>query len=593
MPLSFYLCLFSMPFVVVVLAHRVSFPQHALSLVEQTSNVPELCDDCRDLFNNLVAACESPSSQKISEVFDKTGWRSCKEAISDLWFDTSTFSEAKSIWTFENFIEHGHDHQVMIPAYWTGFSVRKGTRAVMNEMLPELPGCHGEDFVCSDLEHPSSRLGQIMRTGSWYRQCHSSNAGNEDKQLWIRLSEVFAFVRMYDQLRLARWEKHIGQFRAEQNDIRENKAVALGHKYAALHAARSTLVPILVNKEKQELANSFLVKYELPILASSTSMPKLHFFNFKTGCNKDFTKLLPDILQGAECTSLVESTGMASVNKAPEKLQYLASKLRCFEAYSQRDCEEYSEDFWWKAIDDDKAELVNYLAQTFPKLPYAKRSKGGTSLHFAAANGKLEVIQYLAQSYSQLVEMKDQWGKTCLHSAAYEGQLAVVKFLAQSYPQLIEMKDKYGYTCLHRAALHGQLAVVKFLAQSYPQLIEMKTNGGQTCLHQAALHGQLAVVKFLAQSYPQLAVVKFLSQSYPQLIEMKDKYGETCLHWAAEKGHLAMVKFLAQSFPQLIEMKTNGGDTARDQAEYWSHKDVADFLRQKGATSGRRRSWWR
>eukprot|EP00933_Yihiella_yeosuensis_P025174 TRINITY_DN1953_c0_g1_i1.p1 TRINITY_DN1953_c0_g1~~TRINITY_DN1953_c0_g1_i1.p1 ORF type:complete len:512 (-),score=40.30 TRINITY_DN1953_c0_g1_i1:855-2309(-) len=461
MSLPFYLWLFSMPLVVVVLAHRVSNSKHALVSGEQPSNAEELSDDCRDLFNNLVAACKSLASQKT---FSESGWQSCKEAIEDLWFNTSNFTEDKNFWAFETFIEHGREDQVMIPVFWTGFSVSKGTRDVMNEMIPELPGCHGEDFICSDIEHPSSRLGHIMRKGSWYRKCHRSA---EDRQLWIRLSEIFAFVRMHDQSRLAAWEDHVRQFKVNANSKRRNKGVELGHKYAWMHAARSALVPILINKKQQDLADSFLFKFELPILANSTSMPKLHLWSLKAKC-EDFNKLLPETLRGAECTSLADdspkppnsSTGMATVMNLKRKVDCLEESQECcsdIEVTSSWGKNQSSKECFWNAAFNGLVGTVGYLSHAFPHLLEIKDAHGRTPLHYAAGYGHLGVVEFLARADPRRLEIQDITGRTPLHYAAKHGQLGVVEFLAHTYPHLLEIDNGIGKTPLHEAAKHGGL----------------------------------------------------------------------------------------------------------------------------------------
>eukprot|EP00933_Yihiella_yeosuensis_P000835 TRINITY_DN1012_c0_g1_i5.p1 TRINITY_DN1012_c0_g1~~TRINITY_DN1012_c0_g1_i5.p1 ORF type:complete len:448 (+),score=45.98 TRINITY_DN1012_c0_g1_i5:61-1404(+) len=417
-----------------LLANRVVL-QQAID-PEPPRDANELHGDCKALYKAMVEECRN---QPVHRYFGATGWRNCDTAMSELWFDTSpSFTKEQYQWLFGTFINHTELRRgtVLTPIFWAGFSHTLGTRPVMDDMIQALPNCSGKPFLCSDIEHASSPVGQILRESRWHRECHRSK---EDKQVWVRLSEAFSFRRQQVQTELGIFEAHL-----QQADVPEDNAgLVLGVEHITSHIAGNKIVHVLLNKEQSILNNTFLVEYELPLLAAAKSTPTLQIWTVKTDCGESLLQFIPaELRPGLSCTSLAK---YSLQDKLPEvhmqKLVKLKWKLLCLE-----------DNFIY-----DNDGHINHTAQ----------------------------IECCNTGKTSIEESKTVWlrstdvGKTCLMMAAEFGALRAVRHLAASYPDtarswgssLLSGDDRESsrLTAVCLAAQEGQLETVKFLATTYPQ----------------------------------------------------------------------------------------------------------------------------
>eukprot|EP00933_Yihiella_yeosuensis_P015838 TRINITY_DN13685_c0_g1_i3.p1 TRINITY_DN13685_c0_g1~~TRINITY_DN13685_c0_g1_i3.p1 ORF type:complete len:421 (-),score=62.00 TRINITY_DN13685_c0_g1_i3:404-1666(-) len=395
-----------------LLANRVVV-QQAIE-AEAPSKPNELHGDCQALYKAMVGQCEKQPTQPA---FNATGWQNCSAAMSELWFNTSlSFTKAQYRWLFKSFINHTgmQRKQVLTPVFWAGFSHTTGTRPVMDEMIQILPDCDGKPFLCSDIEHESSPLGQILRANRWHRQCHRSG---EDRQVWVRLSETFSFRRQEVQSQLGVFEAHLNLADVPE----DNAGLILGKETIMSHIESNKVVHILLNKNIQMLKTTFLFEYELPLLAAATSTPNLQFWSFKTDCGENFKQLVPAKLRlGTSCTSLADFSLRDSPPEAHlKKLAHLKWKLLCLESnfIFARD---------GQVNHTAQIECCNQGQTTFLQSGSGYRT---TALHLASRLGHLETVKFLANEFPTLVNMTNGmfWGDTALGVAKTD---AVKNFLA-------------------------------------------------------------------------------------------------------------------------------------------------------------------
>eukprot|EP00933_Yihiella_yeosuensis_P013496 TRINITY_DN1247_c4_g1_i1.p1 TRINITY_DN1247_c4_g1~~TRINITY_DN1247_c4_g1_i1.p1 ORF type:complete len:1289 (+),score=299.83 TRINITY_DN1247_c4_g1_i1:88-3954(+) len=156
-----------------------------LSSTNQTDFANEKDCQCFELFAALVEECQKNTSRTVIP----PPWKSCEEGALSTWRDAGRqFTSEQLDWVFDVYLQSGDSqNHTALPVYWVGFSHFLGTRAVMDDLIPYLPGC--SDDRCADIERKDTPIGKIMRRGKWYRGCH---IGKHDSRLWARLSAAFS-----------------------------------------------------------------------------------------------------------------------------------------------------------------------------------------------------------------------------------------------------------------------------------------------------------------------------------------------------------------------------------------------------------------
>eukprot|EP00933_Yihiella_yeosuensis_P063288 TRINITY_DN663_c0_g1_i1.p1 TRINITY_DN663_c0_g1~~TRINITY_DN663_c0_g1_i1.p1 ORF type:complete len:607 (-),score=86.54 TRINITY_DN663_c0_g1_i1:193-1953(-) len=454
-----------------LLSHRV-FMQRSLQALQPGSQKP-LSDDCRALFSSMLAECKKSTN---SSSFIKAEWGSCDTAIASVWFTNSSFTKEQHEWVFETFLNNTKlkNKTVLTPVFWTGFAFRTGTRRVMDDIISALPGCDGEAYLCADVEHKDSPLGRLMRKGDWHRVCHGTQ---EDKQVWVHVSEAFSYKRQKIQNELGAIQEHVKSGPVVQH----SKAAKLALHGVAEQLAKAEIVHVLVNKAEGELNTTFLFEYELPILVNASSTPKLKFWNFKSTCGNSFKELVPRSLRtGMTCTSFKDFPPLPNSSTDPwlNTMVDLHWKMKCMEDASEDKiqiecCKKGTPACLEKAIRNDQPDQIRYFGMAFPKLFDHEFEGPGLGIH------------------SDLLRTSIHSGKFsrygCLHLAAAEGRLEIVKYLTSAFPELVDREASlssvapgpYGFsvtglTCLHVATTEGKSLVVRYLADAYPQLVGME-----------------------------------------------------------------------------------------------------------------------
>ncbi len=103
-------------------------------------------------------------------------------------------------------------------------------------------------------------------------------------------------------------------------------------------------------------------------------------------------------------------------------------------------------------------------------------------------------------------------------------------------------------------------------------------------VHQTAMAGQIHE----AAKRGDIQTVQDLVQKGVRINEDLDEYGATALHWAAVKGHRDIGEFLLNKGAN-VDQKNRDGDTPLHLAVAFGHKDLIQLLLSKGANIDERR----
>lgn len=204
---------------------------------------------------------------------------------------------------------------------------------------------------------------------------------------------------------------------------------------------------------------------------------------------------------------------------------------------------------------------------------YATDDNRSTPLMDACSTGRLDVVQMLLQhGATQGLEWTDRWGRTAMHNAADKGYEDVVACLLD-HGAKAAVTDAYGKTPLMEACTAGPLSLVNILAQHMEgQGLDSKDDDGRTALHRAAKRGHADMVACLL--------------SHGAKTTITDTDGKTPLMEACSAGHLEAMHRLVQHMDrQGLEMTDWRGRTALHRAAEGRHEEVVRALLLAGADS--------
>jgi len=180
------------------------------------------------------------------------------------------------------------------------------------------------------------------------------------------------------------------------------------------------------------------------------------------------------------------------------------------------------------------------------------------------------VVQELLQHNDIQIDAQAKYTQhTPLYLAAREGHSSVVAVLLQRGANINAQSDDL-VTPLHAAARNGHKAVVQELVQHDDIQIDAKDDAGATPLAWAAKEGHSSVVAVLLQSGANINA---------QIHDLR-----TPLHVAATYGHKAVVQELLQNGEININPRDKLGRTPLVYAEDENHPDIAQLLKEHGAT---------
>ena len=163
---------------------------------------------------------------------------------------------------------------------------------------------------------------------------------------------------------------------------------------------------------------------------------------------------------------------------------------------------------------------------------------------------------------------------TLLHySARKNNEEAVAALLSRG--AWIDAKDWNNDTPLHEAASEGSAGAAVLLIEKGADL-KAENENGNTPFFSALLSGR---------GYANDTVLAFLSHGVS--VNIRDKSGSTPLHVIAGKGDINQALLLISKGAE-VNAKDKKGKTPLDYAEEHSQKKMEEFLRKRGAKSGRR-----
>jgi len=165
----------------------------------------------------------------------------------------------------------------------------------------------------------------------------------------------------------------------------------------------------------------------------------------------------------------------------------------------------------------------------------------------------------------------DANGRNLFQAATYGDIANVRKYL--DLGANIEVKDYRGLTSLQIACARGHLDVVRLLLERGAN-IEAAGESGQTSLILASMEGHLDVVKELLDRGANIEAAE-------------NRHGSNSLTMASFRGKLDIVKELVDRGANIFA-KNVGGVTARQAAETKGFYRVAEYLREKEQSIGRR-----
>ena len=230
------------------------------------------------------------------------------------------------------------------------------------------------------------------------------------------------------------------------------------------------------------------------------------------------------------------------------------------------------------------------LAQD-PKQINAADAKGRTVLACAALSGKKEIVEFLLEHGAtedvfaaamaghtekvadflkqdpKLVNAKDSGGKTALHWAALCGQKKVAELLLARKAD-VNLLDGDGFTALHWAVMFNKTDAAEVLLANGADTTIKVAKFGWTPLRLAVIHGYKATAEVLLKG-----------GADPKL---KDEENIPLLHQAVVAGQMEMVRLLVANKCDINE-KDEAGDTPLFEALEHGHREIIEFLRQRGA----------
>jgi len=241
-----------------------------------------------------------------------------------------------------------------------------------------------------------------------------------------------------------------------------------------------------------------------------------------------------------------------------------------------------------QAIRGNDLKMARLLVTSGANLPL--RGEEGTPLRTAVNYSRVyrnaKMVDFLLEAGAPLD----------IYIAAALGRTDYLKAALAKDPSAVNRADESDYkqTALHLAAFHGQKEAVEFLL-SHGADVNAKDRYDAIPLHEAVYSGHQEIVRILLERGAD--VNAFIGAGMGVHERVSNKPCDTPLHLAARRGDVAMVKILLEHGANVKARNSDGiewfgmvpprrgsGPTPLGVAVKGGHKEVADLLRQHGAT---------
>ncbi|MFK4301299.1 ankyrin repeat protein [Paenibacillus sp. RC254] len=161
--------------------------------------------------------------------------------------------------------------------------------------------------------------------------------------------------------------------------------------------------------------------------------------------------------------------------------------------------------------------------------------------------------------------------------AAQSGDALRLKELLESYPSLTDTENSDGLTLLGFAAHYGHADAVQVLLDHGAGINAISHSKVSFILSNTALHAAIVGER-------NTDVIRLLL-SHQARTHIQDSDGHTCLHTAAYHDNQPEIIRLLMEHGADVNAKGTDGETALSLAVQQGHQNVAEYLRQHGATS--------
>ena len=214
-------------------------------------------------------------------------------------------------------------------------------------------------------------------------------------------------------------------------------------------------------------------------------------------------------------------------------------------------------------------EDANTARQLLAGAPRKDDDDGTTYLMGAARAGDLAAVKRLIAD-GEDVNARNIYDLTPLVAAIGEGHFEIVKLLVRKGADIND-NDGYGPPLTHALDM-GQSEIAEFLINKGARL-DLRDGHGATPLWHAASYG-----------YPRETVRLMIKRGADVNTAANGEW--TALMVAAERCHLEIVKLLIDKGAD-VNAKSENGNTALDDATRNGCADIAEFLKEHGAKSGK------
>ena len=232
----------------------------------------------------------------------------------------------------------------------------------------------------------------------------------------------------------------------------------------------------------------------------------------------------------------------------------------------------------------------------------AKTLHGLTPLHFAAKYGHSDICQYLIKNGAG-VNVTNDAGESPLWFAALLGHAnaTLIKYLVDNGAD-VKQANNMNWQPLHAAAYRGNLIAIQFFIEEGKVNVSSTTSDGETPLLLASKEDNEEVIEYLigkganvneadkdgksplwvASKYDNVNAMRMLIKNDAD-VEQANHVGGRPIHIAAFKGFLNAVKLLIEEGNADVNAETDKGLTALALARHEHHRNVVNYLIEKGA----------